>query len=96
MCLCVDLLRLLWLCLISFFFPVHFSLLSPHSIHKAFCFRQRITSRISDLTERLLLEDRDPPATPQESLYEVPPFDEVIPRIFITCGGILAVIIKPQ
>ncbi|XP_052300173.1 uncharacterized protein LOC102628083 isoform X2 [Citrus sinensis] len=26
---------------------------------------------------RLLLEERDPPATPQESLYEAPPFDEV-------------------
>lgn len=34
-------------------------------------------SPISDLTERLLLEECDPPATPQESLYEAPPFDEV-------------------
>ncbi|XP_077251485.1 ran-binding protein in the microtubule-organising centre protein [Tasmannia lanceolata] len=47
------------------------------SIHKVFCFRQGITSPISDLTERLLLEERDHPATPQESLYEAPPFDEV-------------------
>ncbi|KAM6598531.1 hypothetical protein CsatA_018140 [Cannabis sativa] len=47
------------------------------SIHKGFCFRQGIFSPISDLTERLLLEDRDPPATPQESSYEAPPFDEV-------------------
>ncbi|KAK9284706.1 hypothetical protein L1049_023882 [Liquidambar formosana] len=47
------------------------------SIHKGFCFRQGIVSPISDLTERLLLEERDPPATPQESLYEAPPFDEV-------------------
>ncbi|XP_024932281.1 uncharacterized protein LOC107424773 isoform X2 [Ziziphus jujuba] len=47
------------------------------SIHKGFCFRQGISSPISDLTERLLLEERDPPATPQESLYEAPPFDEV-------------------
>ncbi|XP_010916642.1 uncharacterized protein [Elaeis guineensis] len=47
------------------------------SIHKVFCFRQGISSPISDLTERLLFEDRDPPATPQESLYEAPPFDEV-------------------
>ncbi|XP_059640086.1 uncharacterized protein LOC132282429 isoform X2 [Cornus florida] len=47
------------------------------SIHKGFCFRQGILSPISDLTERLLLEERDPPATPQESLYEAPPFDEV-------------------
>ncbi|XP_043713545.1 uncharacterized protein LOC122662056 isoform X1 [Telopea speciosissima] len=47
------------------------------SIHKGFCFRQGISSPISDLTERLLLEERDPPATSQESLYEAPPFDEV-------------------
>ncbi|XP_057530156.1 uncharacterized protein LOC130808707 isoform X2 [Amaranthus tricolor] len=47
------------------------------SIHKDFCLRQGISSPISDLTERLLLEEKDAPATPQESLYEVPPFDEV-------------------
>lgn len=47
------------------------------SIHKGFCFRQGILSPISDLTERLLLEERDPPAIPQESLYEAQPFDEV-------------------
>nr|DAD22334.1 TPA_asm: hypothetical protein HUJ06_023797 [Nelumbo nucifera] len=47
------------------------------SIHKGFCFRQGISSPISDLTERLLLEERDPPATTEESLYEAPPFDEV-------------------
>lgn len=47
------------------------------SIHKGFCFREGMSSPISDLTERLLLEEHDPPATPQESLYEVPPFDEV-------------------
>ncbi|OMO56684.1 hypothetical protein CCACVL1_26345 [Corchorus capsularis] len=47
------------------------------SIHEGFCFRQGISSPISDLTERLLLEERDPPAIPQESLYEAPPFDEV-------------------
>ncbi|EEF38751.1 conserved hypothetical protein [Ricinus communis] len=47
------------------------------SIHKGFCFREGISSPISDLTERLLLEERDPPAVPQESLYEAPPFDEV-------------------
>lgn len=52
-------------------------LLHPHSIHKGFCFRQGISSPISDLPERLLLEERDPPATPQETLYEAPPFDEV-------------------
>lgn len=48
-----------------------------NSIHKVFCLRQGISSPISDLTERLLFEDRDPPAIPQESLYEAPPFDEV-------------------
>ncbi|XP_075090602.1 uncharacterized protein LOC107764759 isoform X2 [Nicotiana tabacum] len=47
------------------------------SIHKLFCFRQGVPSPISDLTQRLLLEDRDPPATPLESFYEAPPFDEV-------------------
>lgn len=47
------------------------------SIHKEFCLRQGASSPISDLTERLLLEDKDAPATPQESLFEVPPFDEV-------------------
>ncbi|KAJ8764381.1 hypothetical protein K2173_006121 [Erythroxylum novogranatense] len=47
------------------------------SIHKSFCLRQGTPSPISDLTERLLLEERDPPAVPQESLYEAPPFDEV-------------------
>ncbi|KAF6158179.1 hypothetical protein GIB67_014973 [Kingdonia uniflora] len=47
------------------------------SIHKGFCLYQGIFSPISNLTERLLLEDYDPPPDPQESLYEVPPFDEV-------------------
>lgn len=47
------------------------------SIHKVFCFRQGVPSPISDLTERLLLEERDSPATPQESLWGAPPFDEV-------------------
>ncbi|KAJ6736653.1 RAN-BINDING PROTEIN IN THE MICROTUBULE-ORGANISING CENTRE PROTEIN [Salix viminalis] len=47
------------------------------SIHKGFCIHQGISSPISDLTERLLLEERDPPAVPQESFYEAPPFDEV-------------------
>ncbi|XP_020257521.1 uncharacterized protein LOC109834044 isoform X2 [Asparagus officinalis] len=47
------------------------------SIHKVYCLRQGVSSPISDLTERLLFDDRDPPATPQESLFEAPPFDEV-------------------
>lgn len=63
----------LWNCLSYFYF----GFLSFYSIHRAYCLRQGITSPISDLTERLLLEDRDPPATPQDILYEAPPFDEV-------------------
>ncbi|KAL1196558.1 GID8-like protein [Cardamine amara subsp. amara] len=47
------------------------------SIHKGFCFHQGISSAVSDLTHRLLLEERDAPATPLESMYQVPPFDEV-------------------
>ncbi|GAB2282590.1 hypothetical protein Dimus_039555 [Dionaea muscipula] len=47
------------------------------SVHKAFCFHQGTSSPISDLTQRLLLEERDPPAIPQESLSEAPPFNEV-------------------
>ncbi|XP_068637011.1 uncharacterized protein [Aristolochia californica] len=47
------------------------------SIHKGFCFGQGISSPISDLTERLLLEERDSPTIPEEILYEAPPFDEV-------------------
>ncbi|KAJ3673699.1 hypothetical protein LUZ60_005691 [Juncus effusus] len=47
------------------------------SIHKVFCTRQGIPSPISDLTERLLFEERDPPALPQETFFEAPPFDEV-------------------
>ncbi|XP_037462232.1 uncharacterized protein LOC119333445 [Triticum dicoccoides] len=47
------------------------------SIHKVFCSRQGISSPISDLTERLLFEDRDPPAVTQECSVEAPPFDEV-------------------
>ncbi|PIA56402.1 hypothetical protein AQUCO_00700610v1 [Aquilegia coerulea] len=44
------------------------------SIHKGYCSSQGILSPISDLTERLLLEERDPPPIPKESF---PPFDEV-------------------
>lgn len=47
------------------------------SIHKVFCSRQGLSSPISDLTDRLLFEDRDPPAVPQECSVEAPPFDEV-------------------
>ncbi|XP_057768950.1 uncharacterized protein LOC130988978 [Salvia miltiorrhiza] len=47
------------------------------SIHKGFCLHQGVSSPLANLTERLLLEERDPPATPQESLFEAPPFDEV-------------------
>ncbi|CAM8882434.1 unnamed protein product [Rhodiola kirilowii] len=47
------------------------------SIHKGFCLRQGNMSPISDLSDRLLLEQRDPPAIPSESFLEAPPFDEV-------------------
>ncbi|KAJ3702566.1 hypothetical protein LUZ61_006271 [Rhynchospora tenuis] len=47
------------------------------SIHKLFCNHQGIPSPISDLTERLLYEERDPPALSQEMFYEAQPFDEV-------------------
>jgi hypothetical protein len=47
------------------------------SIHKLLCSRQGISSPISNLTERLLFDDRDPPAVPQECSLEAPPFDEV-------------------
>ncbi|KAF6144761.1 hypothetical protein GIB67_016835 [Kingdonia uniflora] len=47
------------------------------SIHKGFCLRQGISSPILDLTERLLLEERDPPPVPQESLYEARLIDKV-------------------
>ncbi|KAF0892807.1 hypothetical protein E2562_017763 [Oryza meyeriana var. granulata] len=47
------------------------------SIHKLLCSRQGISSPISDLTEQLLFDDRDPPAVPQECSLEAPPFDEV-------------------
>lgn len=60
--------------LISIHFFCH---LENCSIHKVYCFRQGIQSPISDLTQRLLFEDRDPPGIPQEILYEAPPFDEV-------------------
>ncbi|KAL3526767.1 hypothetical protein ACH5RR_011423 [Cinchona calisaya] len=47
------------------------------SIHKGFCFRQGVLSPISDLTERLLLEECDPAAMPPEIMYEASPFNEV-------------------
>ncbi|XP_039155687.1 LOW QUALITY PROTEIN: uncharacterized protein LOC104457271 [Eucalyptus grandis] len=47
------------------------------SIHREFLLYQGISSPISDLTERLLLKECDPPTTVEESLYEVPAFDEL-------------------
>nr|CAB3503363.1 unnamed protein product [Digitaria exilis] len=38
------------------------------SIHKIYCTRQGISSPISDLTERLLFEDRDPPVVDVQAL----------------------------
>lgn len=66
---------MIMMCLSHFDYSLNLSLF--YSIHKEFCFHQGVPSPISDLTDRLLLEERDPPATPQESLYEAPPFDEV-------------------
>ncbi|KAF6170250.1 hypothetical protein GIB67_035355, partial [Kingdonia uniflora] len=65
-----------------FFLPLYMAkmikpLLLQMNIHKGFYLRQGISSPISDLTERLLLEESDPPPVPQESLYEAPLFDEV-------------------
>ncbi|XP_026412677.1 uncharacterized protein LOC113308430 isoform X1 [Papaver somniferum] len=40
------------------------------SMHEGFCFRPGISSPVSDLTEGLLIEERDPAPTPQESLLE--------------------------
>uniref|UniRef100_A0A7N0VHZ4 CTLH domain-containing protein n=2 Tax=Kalanchoe fedtschenkoi TaxID=63787 RepID=A0A7N0VHZ4_KALFE len=47
------------------------------SIHKGFCISQRKMSPISDLSERLFLEQWDPSATPSECFLEAPLFDEV-------------------
>ncbi|XP_078444307.1 ran-binding protein in the microtubule-organising centre protein [Wolffia australiana] len=47
------------------------------SIHKIHCFRHGIQSPISEHIHRLLVEDRDPPGIPQESLYDACSFDEV-------------------
>uniref|UniRef100_A0A803KSD9 CTLH domain-containing protein n=1 Tax=Chenopodium quinoa TaxID=63459 RepID=A0A803KSD9_CHEQI len=46
------------------------------SLHKEFCLRQGVPSPISDLTERLLLEERDAPATLQELASGVPILQE--------------------
>jgi hypothetical protein len=53
------------------------------SIHKVFCSRQGILSPISDLTERLLFEDRDPLVVPHECSLEAPPFDEACTSLVI-------------
>lgn len=47
------------------------------SVHNGFCYRQSFTSTISHISKKLLSEERDPPATLQESLYEAPQFKEV-------------------
>ncbi|KAF6135109.1 hypothetical protein GIB67_040420 [Kingdonia uniflora] len=44
---------------------------------KVFVSTKAFLHQFSDLTERLLLEERNPPPVPQESLCEAPPFDEV-------------------
>lgn len=47
------------------------------SVHNGYCYRQSFTSTISHISKKLLSEERDPPATLQESLYEAPQFKEV-------------------
>lgn len=47
------------------------------SVHNGFCYRQSFTSTISHISKKLLSEERDPPATLQEPLYEAPQFKEV-------------------
>ncbi|KAH7658009.1 DTW domain-containing protein [Dioscorea alata] len=58
------------------------------SIHKVFCTHQDIPSPISDITERFLFEDCDPPISSHESLYEVPPFEEVDIQALVHAAGL--------
>ncbi|KAH7690332.1 Cyclic nucleotide-binding-like protein [Dioscorea alata] len=58
------------------------------SIHKVFCTHQDIPSPISDITERFLFEDHDPPISSHESLYEVPPFEEVDIQALVHAAGL--------
>ncbi|XP_057853259.2 uncharacterized protein LOC131063465 isoform X1 [Cryptomeria japonica] len=47
------------------------------SIQNSYYFRQNSRSPISDVSDKLLLQERDPPATLRESLYEASQFNEV-------------------
>lgn len=47
------------------------------SLHNGYCKRQGETSSIAEICSNLLSKDRDPPATPQEAVTEIPKFSEV-------------------
>ncbi|KAH9305144.1 hypothetical protein KI387_009548, partial [Taxus chinensis] len=47
------------------------------SVHNGYCYRQAFTSSIAHISNKLFLEERDPPATLRESFYEAPQFNEV-------------------
>ncbi|KAH9530553.1 hypothetical protein CY35_20G009800 [Sphagnum magellanicum] len=46
------------------------------SIHNAYCLQQGVLSSIVDVTAKVVLKDRDPPAMPHEGLLEAPSFNE--------------------
>jgi hypothetical protein len=47
------------------------------SIHNGYCLQQGVPSSIVDVTAKVVLNDRDPPAMPHEGLLEAPSFNEV-------------------
>ncbi|CAM6042320.1 unnamed protein product [Sphagnum compactum] len=46
------------------------------SIHNGYCLQQGVPSSIVDVTAKVVLKDRDPPAMPHEGLLEAPSFNE--------------------
>eukprot|EP00249_Psilotum_nudum_P014020 c24623_g1_i2 orf=259-2529(-) len=46
------------------------------STHNSYCLRQVVASPIAQMADMVLLKERDPPATPHESLLEAPKFSE--------------------
>jgi hypothetical protein len=46
------------------------------SIHNGYCLQQGVLSSIVDVTAKVVLKDRDPPAMPHEGLLEAPSFNE--------------------
>jgi hypothetical protein len=47
------------------------------SVHNGYCLQQGMLSSIIDVTAKVLLMDRDPPAMSHEGLLEAPDFNEV-------------------